>query len=148
MEDLSQRYYDTGKSNLDLATRFAVASLEGAQRLVKLQTDAASEAFSESWEKLQTLIERPDLATFSDLYKNSMKRLLETTQESFEILSKTQTELSEILGEQFTAMTRGLEQTRQATSRAAQATLRSLSSIQEEAGDQAVKAVKQARRSI
>jgi len=148
MEDLSQRFYATGKTNLELAMRFAVVSFEGAQRLVKLQTEAASEAFSDNWEGLRTLMEKPDLAGLPNLYKNSMKRVLEATQEGFEILSKTQTELSEILGEQFAALTRGLEQTREVTSKVAHMTLQSLSSIQEDIGDQGIKAVKQAKKSV
>jgi hypothetical protein len=97
------------KANLDAALKIASRTAECAERLVRLQVDASNEIVSASDENFRAFLSKPATATslmssWPSVYQNNLQKVLEVGRRYIAEVSKTQTEVTQLIGEQVTAI--------------------------------------------
>lgn len=103
----SQQIVDGTQANIHTASRIAAVITEATERLVKLQTEAAQEAFAENAKNFQALLGKTDsgaaLAEWPSLYQANVQRISEITRSCFEIVSQSQAEVGQLIAQHFGA---------------------------------------------
>ena len=98
------------KANLDAALKFASRAAEYTERLIKLQVQATTEMVNGNNENVQALLSKPDtvasLASWQSTYQANWEKALDSTRRYLAEVSKTQTEVAQLIGEQVTATNR------------------------------------------
>lgn len=101
MNNLPEQFAEMNQANVDNALKFAQLSLESAERMLKLQLDAAKNAIEDSARLARTVTEVKDvqqaMALRSELAESSVEKVLEYSRSIYEIASQTQVELSQLL---------------------------------------------------
>ena len=99
-----------GKAQLDAALKFASRTAECTERLIKLQVEAATEMVNGNNENVQALLSKPgtvtSYASWQSACQASWEKTLENTRRYLAEVSKTQTEVVQLIGEQVTATNR------------------------------------------
>ena len=99
-----------GKTNLDAAVQFASHVAECTERLIKLQVEASQEMVHANDENLQSLLSKPvtfaSLASWQSANQGTMQKALDIARRYVAEVSKTQTEATQLIGEQVTAMSK------------------------------------------
>ena len=101
----TQESVDNRLANFDTALRIATIMASANERLFKLQSEAAAAAFEEHTKQLKALQTSkgsgPLLAEWAGRYQANVRRILEVTRTSFEIVPRTQAEMANLVGEAF-----------------------------------------------
>ena len=99
---------DARQGNWETALRIATVMAESNERLFKIQSEAANAAFAENSKHLRALLNTGSakdsgalLAEWTNLYQANMRRILDVTRSSFEIVPHTQAEIAKLVGEPF-----------------------------------------------
>jgi phasin family protein len=102
---------DGQHANFETALRIATVMAEANERLFKVQSGAANEAFAENSKHLKALLNSLNtkdsgalLAEWTNLYQANMRRVLDVTRSSFEIVPQTQAEIAKLVGEPFASV--------------------------------------------
>jgi phasin family protein len=90
---------------MEMALRIATIMAEANEHLFKLQSEAANAVFTENAKHLKALLNIRDsdalIAEWAGRYQANVRRILELTRSSFEIVPKTQAEMAKLVGEPF-----------------------------------------------
>jgi hypothetical protein len=99
---------DARQANWETALRIATVMAESNERLFKIQSEAANAAFAENSKHRRALLDTANtkdsgalLAEWTGLYQANMRRVLDVTRSSFEIVPHTQAEIAKLVGEPF-----------------------------------------------
>lgn len=105
---------DERLGNFDMALRIATIMAEANERLFKLQSEAVAAAFEEHTKQLKALQTNkgsgPLLAEWAGRYQANVRRILEVTRASFEIVPHTQAEMANLVGEPFTPYNKQMQE--------------------------------------
>lgn len=97
----------------DTAFRFITIITEATKRLVQLQTDAMILAFTENSKNLKGLLNPNDpaalLAEWPRFYQANVQRIVEVTRSWVGVMSQTQAEMAQLMGESIPG-SKGLQQ--------------------------------------
>ncbi|HWG33410.1 MAG TPA: phasin family protein [Gemmatimonadaceae bacterium] len=100
-----QQTPDSRQASFETALRIATITAEANEQLFKLQSDAANAAFAENAKQLRALLNTKDsgsvVTEWAGRYQANMRRILEVTRACFEIVPKTQAEMTRLVGERF-----------------------------------------------
>lgn len=103
---------DSSQANTDAALRIAKIIAEANERLFQLQSNAAAAALAQNTKVLSAALNVTDagalLTNWPNLYQANVQALLENTRSAFEIVSKTQAEVAQLMGERFAASSSGI----------------------------------------
>lgn len=90
-----------GKSSLDTALKFAQISMESAERMMKLQLDAARSSFEENSKTAKALAEAKDpqqlMNLRAKLAEQSVEKVLSYSKSVYNVASAAQSELSKLM---------------------------------------------------
>jgi hypothetical protein len=108
MLSLFEQLSSIGKTNLEVAQKFASTSSELTERLIKAQMDAATQLFKGNNEQIQTLWSKPanaaSAAYWQSVYKDNAEKAQEIMRHYFAVVTKIQTEMARQMTEQVTAI--------------------------------------------
>ena len=97
----------------DTAFRFVSIITEATKRLVQLQTDAMTLAFTENAKNLKGLLNPTDSATllaeWPRFYQTNVQRIVEVTRSWVGVMSQTQAEMAQLMGQSIPG-SKGLQQ--------------------------------------
>jgi Phasin protein len=115
MPSLSEQLVEIGQTNLETMMRIASLSFDRTERLMKLQSEKASQVWEESTRSLDSGLNPKErgsdrLAEWSQIYPVNVKRAIDATRSYFEITIQTQSEISEMLNEQIDVFSKGVTQ--------------------------------------
>ena len=103
---------DRSRTNIDAALRMAGIIAQANERLFHLQSSAATAAFAQNSKLFGAVLNVTDagalLADWPRLYQANVAKVLEVTRSAFEIVSKTQAEVAQLMGETYAASNMGL----------------------------------------
>lgn len=103
---------DSGRANVDAALRIANIIVQANERLFHLQSDATTAAFAQNSKVLRAALNVTDvgalLADWQSLYQANVAKVLEVTRGAFEIVSRTQAEVAQLVGERYAASNKGI----------------------------------------
>ena len=109
-----QQAADNRQANLEKALRIATVMAEANEHLFKLQSEAANAAFTENAKQLKALLNVREsaalIAEWAGRYQANVRRILELTRTSFEIVAKTQAEMAKLVGEPFEPYNKEMQQ--------------------------------------
>jgi phasin family protein len=109
-----QQAADNRQANLEKALRIATVMAEANEHLFKLQSEAANAAFTENAKQLKALFNVREsgalIAEWAGRYQANVRRILELTRTSFEIVAKTQAEMAKLVGEPFEPYNKEMQQ--------------------------------------
>lgn len=95
-----------GKSGLETALKFAQISMDSAERMMKLQLDAARSSFEENSRTAKALAEAKDpqqlMNLRSKLAEQSVEKMLTYSKSVYEVASAAQAELSKLMEQAMT----------------------------------------------
>jgi hypothetical protein len=100
MQNAFQRFYQPGRSNLELTTQFATIGLDAAKRLLRLQAETVSRSFLESTDGWRNFLAGRDPSTLLQIYQRNLNILNEARNASADVLSDAQSRVFEILNQQ------------------------------------------------
>ena len=122
MSSHSQRsptQYNADSQQMHWKTTLRIASImaEANERLFKVQSEAATAAFTENTKHLKALLNTLNtkdssvlLAEWTNLYQANMRRILDVTRNCFEIVPQTQAEIANLVGEPFASANKQTQQ--------------------------------------
>lgn len=103
---------DSSRTNVDAALRMAGIIAQANERLFRLQSNAATAAFAQNSKLFGAVLNVTDagalLADWPRLYQANVAKVLEVTRSAFEIVSKTQAEVAQLMGETYAASNKGI----------------------------------------
>jgi phasin family protein len=103
---------DSSRANVDAALRIANIIAQANERLFHLQSNAVTAAFAQNAKVLGAVLNVTAagalLAEWPNLYQANVSKLLEITRGAFEIVSETQAEVAQLMGERYAASSKGI----------------------------------------
>lgn len=110
----TQTNVDGGQVNFETALRIATVIVEANQRLFKLRSEAANDAFAENSKYLMNSLNAKDsgtlLSEWASLYEANTRRVLDVTRSCFEIVPQTQAEIADLMGGPFASANKETQQ--------------------------------------
>lgn len=104
MYQAPEQLVEMNKANFERALKFAGIALEGAERMIGLQLNAAKAAFADSVEGAKTLASVKDLQQFAALKNNlaqpSIEKATAYARSVYDVAAATQAEFNRIVEEQ------------------------------------------------
>ncbi|MGH7274162.1 MAG: phasin family protein [Nitrospiria bacterium] len=88
---------EINKANLEAAFNFANAILEGAERLLNLQLNAAKDALTENANALVTAKDSKDLSALQTAFEANLEKTLSYSRSVYEAAVETRSELAKIV---------------------------------------------------
>jgi phasin family protein len=108
MSSLFEQLSSIGKTNLEVAQKFASTSSELTERLIKAQMDAATKLLDRNNEQIQTLCSKPanaaSAAYWQSVYKDNAEKAQEIMRHYFAVVTEIQTEMARQMTAQVTAI--------------------------------------------
>jgi phasin family protein len=96
-----------GKGGLETALKFAQISMDSAERMMKLQLEAARTSFEENSKTAQALTETKDpqqlMSLRTKLAEQSVEKMLSYSKSVYEVASATQAEVSRLMEQAMTS---------------------------------------------
>src|SRR5687767_7212427 len=154
-EQMTEQLGELNKGSIEAALTFAQVSMESAEKLMRLQLEAAKAFVADQSETAKELSNAKDadamMALRSRLAEQAVERALGYSRNGYEVATQTQQELAKVIEERFTGyqreMAASLEkmfQSAPAGSDAAVAAVKSTIAATQSAMDSMTKAAKQA----
>lgn len=108
MLSLFEQLSSIGKTNLEVAQKFASTSSELTERLIKAQVDAATQLVDRNKEQIQMLCSKPanaaSAAYWQSVYQDNAGKAQEIMRHYFAVITEIQTEMARQMTEQVTAI--------------------------------------------
>lgn len=112
MVQIPEQINEIAKSNLETALRFAKISMDSAEKLVKLQIEAARAAMDENAKNAKLLAETKDLqaanALRMKLAEAGVEQAMTYAKSVYDVTTETQGELARLFEERLQTLTRGV----------------------------------------
>lgn len=142
MQNPFERFYQSGRSHLELTAQFATVGLDAAKRLLRLQAETVSRSFLESTDGWRNFLAGRDPSTLLQIYQRSLNTLNEARNASAGILSDAQSRVFELLNQQMAvyrnAISRSSEDAEQSAGAESAAVLEAVDATASEPADEAV----------
>lgn len=108
----TESYPELNKNSIDNTLRFAKITMESAERLVKLQLEAAKQAVEENAKNVKSLSEVKDfqevIALRGKLAESGVEKALNFSRSVYEVASQAQAELGKLFEESLSAYTKDM----------------------------------------
>jgi phasin family protein len=122
---INDQYPELNKNSIDNALRFATITMESAERLVKLQLEAAKQVVEENAKNAKLFSQVTDLqdvaALRTKLAESGMEKALNYSRSVYEVASQAQAELTRLFEESLSAYTKDLVNVIEKTTKSAPA---------------------------
>jgi hypothetical protein len=108
MSSLSEQLSSIGKTNLEVAQKFASTSSALTERLIKAQVDASTQLVDRYNEQIKMLCSKPANAASSaywqSVYQDNAEKAQEIIRRYFSVITEIQTEMARQMTAQITAI--------------------------------------------
>lgn len=112
MNAIPEQYAAFSKQNLEAALHFANVALEGTERILEVQLNAAKRALTDNTKNARALANVNDAKELADVQtaiaRPAFESALEYSRNVYQIASETQNELSKLFGQQAAEFSRGV----------------------------------------